>query len=105
MKLITCEQVSAGHPDKICDQIADAVVTDCLRVDVTCIREDGIWADLTLPYVPPSIRYVLLFDGYHLMHGEWEPIGEYTMRIHFLPDGVAKLDGTVGLYLLIVAGN
>ncbi len=27
-KIITCEQVSSGHPDKICDQIADAVVTD-----------------------------------------------------------------------------
>ena len=31
--IITCEQVSSGHPDKICDQIADAVVTDCLRND------------------------------------------------------------------------
>ena len=31
--VITCEQVSNGHPDKICDQIADAVVTDCLRHD------------------------------------------------------------------------
>ena len=31
--IITCEQVSDGHPDKICDQIADAVVTDCLRND------------------------------------------------------------------------
>ena len=31
--IITCEQVSSGHPDKICDQIADAVVTDCLRHD------------------------------------------------------------------------
>ncbi len=31
--IITCEQVSAGHPDKICDQIADAIVTDCLRHD------------------------------------------------------------------------
>ncbi|MBO5568099.1 MAG: methionine adenosyltransferase [Clostridia bacterium] len=33
MNIITCEQVSSGHPDKICDQIADAVVTDCLRHD------------------------------------------------------------------------
>lgn len=33
MHIITCEQVSSGHPDKICDQIADAVVTDCLRND------------------------------------------------------------------------
>ena len=33
MKIITCEQVSNGHPDKICDQIADAIVSDCLRHD------------------------------------------------------------------------
>lgn len=33
MNIITCEQVSNGHPDKICDQIADAIVTDCLKHD------------------------------------------------------------------------
>ncbi|MGF0019332.1 methionine adenosyltransferase [Sporofaciens sp. SGI.106] len=33
MKIITCEQVSNGHPDKICDQIADAIVTDVLKND------------------------------------------------------------------------
>lgn len=33
MKIITCEQVSCGHPDKLADQIADAVVTDVLRHD------------------------------------------------------------------------
>lgn len=31
--LFTSEQVSAGHPDKICDQISDAIVTDCLQHD------------------------------------------------------------------------
>ena len=41
--LFTCEQVSGGHPDKICDQISDAIVTDCLthdpnsRVAVECM--------------------------------------------------------------------
>ena len=33
MYIITCEQVSNGHPDKICDQIADAIVTDVLKHD------------------------------------------------------------------------
>ena len=33
MHIITCEQVSNGHPDKICDQIADAIVTDVLKHD------------------------------------------------------------------------
>src|SRR5690606_9447505 len=29
----TCEQVSNGHPDKICDQISDAILTECLKQD------------------------------------------------------------------------
>lgn len=33
MNVMTCEQVANGHPDKICDQIADAIVTDCLQHD------------------------------------------------------------------------
>lgn len=33
MRIISSEQVSAGHPDKICDQIADAIVADCLKND------------------------------------------------------------------------
>ena len=32
-KIITAEQVSRGHVDKICDQVADAIVTDCLHYD------------------------------------------------------------------------
>ena len=32
-KIVTCEQVSRGHVDKICDQISDAIVTDCLKHD------------------------------------------------------------------------
>lgn len=31
--LVTSEQVSHGHPDKICDQISDAIVTACLAQD------------------------------------------------------------------------
>lgn len=31
--IFTSEQVSNGHPDKICDQISDAILTECLRQD------------------------------------------------------------------------
>ena len=31
--LFSSEQVSAGHPDKLCDQISDAILTDCLSHD------------------------------------------------------------------------
>ncbi|KAF5295760.1 hypothetical protein FQA39_LY12933 [Lamprigera yunnana] len=32
-KLFTSESVSEGHPDKICDQISDAILDECLRQD------------------------------------------------------------------------
>lgn len=32
-KLFTSESVSEGHPDKIADQISDAVLDECLRID------------------------------------------------------------------------
>jgi S-adenosylmethionine synthetase len=32
-KLITAESVGMGHPDKICDQIADAILDACLTQD------------------------------------------------------------------------
>lgn len=31
--IFTSEQVSQGHPDKICDQISDAILTECLKGD------------------------------------------------------------------------
>ena len=31
--LFTSESVSEGHPDKVCDQIADAILDECLRQD------------------------------------------------------------------------
>ena len=33
MRIITSEQVSDGHPDKICDAIGDAIVSEILRHD------------------------------------------------------------------------
>ena len=29
----TAESVARGHPDKLCDQIADAILDDCLACD------------------------------------------------------------------------
>ena len=31
--LFTSESVGEGHPDKICDQVSDAVLDECLRQD------------------------------------------------------------------------
>lgn len=32
-KIITSESVGAGHPDKICDQISDSILDECLKQD------------------------------------------------------------------------
>ena len=32
-RLITAESVTEGHPDKVCDQISDAILDDMLRQD------------------------------------------------------------------------
>ena len=32
-KIFTSEAVSEGHPDKVCDQISDAILKECLRQD------------------------------------------------------------------------
>ena len=31
--IFTSEQISSGHPDKLCDQISDAILTECLKHD------------------------------------------------------------------------
>lgn len=34
MKILTSEVVFPGHPDKICDQISEAILDECLRQDI-----------------------------------------------------------------------
>ena len=60
-KIYTSEQVSCGHVDKICDQIADAIVTDCLqndpasRVAIECLIKNNsviIAGELTSKHTP-----------------------------------------------------
>ncbi|MFH1823522.1 MAG: methionine adenosyltransferase [archaeon] len=47
-KLITAESVSEGHPDKVCDQISDAILDDLLKQDpnskvaIECLAKSGM---------------------------------------------------------------
>ena len=79
--LFTSEQVSAGHPDKICDQISDAIVADCLKHDrnsrvavETMIKDDRVFVagEITSKH-EPNIKYlvrnVLLFTQPQLNEG------------------------------------
>ncbi len=66
-KIITCEQVSRGHVDKICDQISDAIVTDCIRHDrasrvaVECLIKNNtvvIAGEITSKHEPDYAKLV-----------------------------------------------
>lgn len=61
MNIYTSEQVSKGHPDKVADAVADAIVTDCLahdkdsRVAIECLIKDNhliIAGELTSKHEP-----------------------------------------------------
>ena len=76
--LFTSEQVSRGHPDKICDQISDAIVTDCLRHDknarvaVECMIKDYeiiLAGEMTSDHVP-----------------DYEALGQEVLRRIGVPD-------------------
>lgn len=57
----TSESVTCGHPDKVCDQIADAVLDDILANDpdahvacevTACTGEVHLMGEITSSYVP-----------------------------------------------------
>ena len=51
--LFSSEQVSNGHPDKICDQISDAIVTDILQHDeLSRIAAETIIKDYEITVMP-----------------------------------------------------
>ena len=85
MKKYTAESVTEGHPEKVCDIIADSVLDECLRFDmasrVACevmatkghILVAGETAGSHIPRVPEIIRDVLRWVGY--------PADRYTLEV------------------------
>ena len=91
MRILTCEQVSEGHPDKICDQIADAIVTDCLkhdpdsRVAIECLIKDRhiiIAGELTSKHEPDYKK--LVNDVFEKIG--WEKMGYGNPAMYAGPD-------------------
>ena len=73
--IITSEQVSNGHPDKICDQISDAVLTVCLEQDKnsrvaveTLIKDNHI-------VVAGEMKTTALFDLKTVVRNVVKPLG------------------------------
>jgi S-adenosylmethionine synthetase len=95
--IFTSESVSAGHPDKLCDQISDAILDACLAVDptsrVACetmagnelvvntgeITCDG-WESINTEQIARQVVKEIGYDRLDLMF--WDQGFEYLSRLH-----------------------
>lgn len=93
MRIITSEQVSNGHPDKICDQIADAIVTDCLkndkdsRVAIECLFKNRclvIAGELTSTHEPDYEK--LVQDVFDRINGNGSDDAGLDYKLDFTAD-------------------
>jgi len=109
-ELFTSESVTEGHPDKLCDQISDAILDDCLRQDPnsrvaveTATKNGAVWVfgEITTEgYVDVDkiVRNTLKEIGYvKTSQGiEYENCGVFSSIIPQSPDisqGVTKSKG------------
>jgi len=108
--LITSESVTEGHPDKMCDQISDAILDEALKQDKnsrvaieTGTKNGGItvFGEMTTKGyvdVPKTVRDVIKKIGYtRSEYGiEWETCSVWTQITEQSPDidqGVSKGKG------------
>ena len=102
--IFTSEQISNGHPDKICDQISDAILTNCLRNDrnsrvaVECLIKDydiTIAGELTSRHKPDCHQIV----SEVLTRIGLPNVSRYRLHIHISrqsPDIALGVDGNDG---------
>ena len=60
--LFTSESVAEGHPDKLCDQVSDAIVDECLRIDPEARVACNTFVTMGLILVGGQISTTALFD-------------------------------------------
>ena len=60
--LFTSESVAEGHPDKLCDQISDALLDECLRRDPEARVACNTFVTMGLILVGGQITTTALFD-------------------------------------------
>jgi S-adenosylmethionine synthetase len=109
----TSESVTEGHPDKFCDQIADAVLDECLRHDPQARVACECYVTMGLLIVGGEITTTALFDVGKVVRDVGNAIG-YTSPLYGFdvntaavlrtfhaqsPDidlGVTKAEGQIG---------
>ena len=77
--LFTSESVTEGHPDKVCDQISDAVLDEVLKSDPTGRVACETFATVGLVIVGGEITTSANIDIHKIVRGTLKDIG-YTQR-------------------------
>ncbi len=82
-KTYTVESVTSGHPDKICDQVSDAILDECLRQDpesrvaMECVGAHGVM------FIGGEVTTKARFDAAKLAKKLYKKIG-YTESLEII---------------------
>lgn len=75
-----------------------------ISVDKESIQEkDWLEANISLPYIPPNIKYLVLTDGRHITMGIWEQTNEHTIHVKFSAKESRDFSTPEVCYLVILA--
>lgn len=81
--LFTSESVTEGHPDKFCDQISDAVLDECLRIDPLSHVACECYVTMGLVNVGGEITTKALFDVTQVVRKLGNEIGYTSPKYGF----------------------
>ncbi|MBR4539010.1 MAG: hypothetical protein IKO52_09210 [Clostridia bacterium] len=74
-----------------------------MSVDKKAIQEkDWLEADISLPYIPVGIKYLILTDGQHITMAVWEQTGEHTIHVKFSVKELREFSTPEVCYLVIL---
>ena len=79
----TSESVTEGHPDKFCDQISDAVLDECLKIDPLSRVACECYVTMGLLNVGGEITTKALFDVAHVVRELGNEIGYTSPKYGF----------------------
>lgn len=90
----TSESVTEGHPDKFCDQISDAVLDECLKVDPTAHVACETFVTMGLIIVGGEVATNALFDVAKVVRDVGNAIG-YTSPVYGFDINTAAIMRTI----------
>ena len=74
-----------------------------ISVDKKAIQEkEWLEADISLPYIPPSIQHIIVTDIWHGAFAVWQQTGEHTLHVKFWAGDLRAFATPEYCYLVIL---